>query len=120
MQLCVSSRALRVAACLLPVLLCTPKSRSIWATSSYSRFRSSGRNAPYVTPRMYSFRSPAKRNLPRALGRASVRGRVTMGLGGAPKTAKASPLTITAFKTLYDQPQLAGAEQVQESSVLTS
>src|SRR6266480_56878 len=49
---------------LIPFAAIWAKSRSTVARSWYSFPAASGVNAPYVTPRTYSFSSPTKRNLP--------------------------------------------------------
>src|SRR6266513_877365 len=54
---------------LIPFAAIWAKSRSTVARSWYSFPAASGVNAPYVTPRTYSFSSPTKRNLPRTQGR---------------------------------------------------
>src|SRR6185503_18666282 len=46
------------------------KSRSTRLRGGNSFPSSSGRNVPYVTPRMKNFSSPTKMNLPRTWGRA--------------------------------------------------
>src|SRR5436190_21931023 len=54
---------------LIPCAAIGAQARSTVARSWYSFPAASGVNAPYVTPRTYSFSSPTKRNLPRTQGR---------------------------------------------------
>src|SRR2546421_8054259 len=82
---------------LIPFAAIWAKSRSTVARSWYSFPAASGVNAPYVTPRTYSFSSPTKRNLPRTQGRAGGRGDgFGTGTGATAATARSAASCRTA------------------------